>query len=648
MSPKLVDEAILSQGAPAPSITDPLPSPEGRTRDRLAVWSSGMSATVGLALFCIAVQWIRVRDTYFVFDDFLFARIAQLHSYGYSLVTMPLFEHFSPVLWTMQKLMVGPFAMNHGIALTIGLGVSFWAITSLHRLVLRLSGSTLWSAVLALLYGLSVLMTDILRWFTTSVHANLCAAFTLACLLFFVRFRESARRSDAGASVCFMLGALLTHEKSLLIVGYLALLWLVVYAKRYSWRTVIDEIKLHRWLWSAYAVLGVAAAVNFYKNYYLGLPGAAPTEIVLFVVRSFTTSFTPVFFGLRYPEVGGYLGSSVKVAVVVGLIVAVSLTIRRSKGAARGWVFVFTALIVNFAVLGQARVATYGPGSHHGLQYQQEVAFLFPLGLAIVIGQSRSAPRLIRYRPRSSLLAAALVVVAVVYASVLARSNDVVERGFDAGELSRVYIESLDRDAHHFAVNGNAPSVLNSAVPDAWMAAAFVPYNLVSNIAAVMGIPVVAGLHHEGQATYLVTSVGTLQRYDLHDVAALDLKSATPFSGAAVPGEGVCVSIGSEGAYIRIDAPPSVRPAPDDHVPLVLRLGLSASAAASLEVYGGTGSADVRLLSDRAEVPAGTWDYDVLLGDHHFDHLDIHVFDVVEPRTICIDSALLGATSPSP
>lgn len=646
MSPKLIDEPILDSVDRSAGSDDEALTLEADARRPVTGPPAALSSTIILVVACVLVQWIRVRDTYFVYDDFLFTRISQTHAYDIALLRMPLFEHFSPILWTMSKLMAGPFEMRHSLALVVGLSVTAWAIASMHRLVLRFSRSVVWAAALTLLYGLSILMTDILRWFTTSVHANLCAAFSLSAILFFVRYRDGGRRIDAVASVAMLAGALLTHEKGLLVVGYLALLWLTVYTPRFSARVIWEELTSHRYLWSTYLVLGGVSAVNFYANYYFGLPGASPADIGLFVLRSFTTSFIPSFFGVRYPEVGGYLGNSVKVVVVVALVLAIWFTLRSARRAIRGWIFLFTTLVVNFVVLGQARIAAYGAGSHHALQYQQEVAYLFPIGLAIVVGAMgwNRPHRSIRGR-RGALVIGLAVLSGALYADVSMRSNDVVERSFDVGEMSRLYLDNLDRDAHALSSDGNGPSVLNSPVPDAWMSPAFVPYNLVSNISAVMRIPLVIGLHHSGQPTYRVGADGRLFAYDLVQDARVDVQGATILNGRPTTGDGACFDLDVGGAYVRFEAASGASTTQESPDPAVWRLSLRTSAPILFEVYGGLGGAD--LISDRGAIPAGDWEYDIRLTSGAFDHLDLHVMAAESSRNVCVRRAEVGVARPS-
>jgi hypothetical protein len=363
----------------------------------------------------------------------------------------------------------------------------------------------------------------------------------------------------------------------------------------------------------------------------------------LFVSRSFTTSFTPAFFGLRYPEVGGFLGNSVKVAVIVGFALAIVLTTRRARAAWRGWIFLFTVMVVNFAVLGQARIATYGPDSHHALQYQQEVAFLFPLGLALVIGFLRTSQSRPRHRLPTPAFAAVAILLGVVYGVVSMRSNDVVERSFDVGELSRSYLDRLDHDAHHDAVGGFAPSVLDTAVPEAWMSSAFVPYNLVGNVAAVMHIPIVPGLHRSGQPTYEVRPDGSLVPYRLASPLQLEVTTAGGSPASTAAGDGHCVETDVNGAYVSFAASQLERGAPDSTSPFVVRLSMTTSGPIGVEAFGGIGTAS--LLSTRADIPAGRWEVDLSLSSRDIDHVDVHVFKESTARSVCFQAVTLGSVT---
>ena len=72
-------------------------------------------ATVAVTVATVALQWVRVRDTFFAIDDFIFLGIARTKPFGLHLLRMPIFEHFSPSLWTANKAEVGPLHANHGL-----------------------------------------------------------------------------------------------------------------------------------------------------------------------------------------------------------------------------------------------------------------------------------------------------------------------------------------------------------------------------------------------------------------------------------------------------------------------------------------------------------------------------------------------------
>jgi len=611
---------------------------------RISAINTRMAAfpvTFALATVSFVVQWFRVRDTFFAQDDFIFTRVAQTKSFSYSLLTKPIFEHFSPVLWTINKFMAGPFGMRHSIALTLGLAITWWGVAVMHRLVLRLSGSAWWAAILTALFGLSIVMTSILRWYTTSVHANLCAALTISCLLFFVRaLSAQGRRRDTVLSVVFHIGAVLTHEKSLLMIGYLVLLWFVIHPPA-SWTAAKDDLRRHWRLWAAHVVVAVLAIVNFYVNYYMALPAPTLGAVVAYVARAFVNSFTPAFFGVRYPEVGGFLGYWVKVAVVAAYVIAIVVTVRRARGAWRAWAFLFITIGVNFAVVGQARMLRFGSGLHDVLQYHQEAAFLLVIGLALVVAATRrpAAPRPARNGLR--LRVGVGVILCMVYALVSVPSNRVVRREFDMGKYARSYLTTLERDARSLRRDGNAPAVLDGIVPGEWVYDVFAPYNRIENVAPVMHIPLTFGEHREGDPTYYVDGHGHLVEYTLTDTNTVDTTAIDVITGEQLPTDDLCVTTGKLGGYLSLPTPWLDAPV-DKHVALVLRLDLTLTGPISFDVFGGPDS--TALETAFGEPRAGTWQYDIrLTPTGPTDHLNIHILGTGGERTTCLQAITIGA-----
>lgn len=610
------------------------------------------TVTIAIASACIVVQWLRVHDTYFALDDFIFTRIAQTQKVSYSLLTRPIFEHFSPMLWAVNKVMVGPLGMNHSAALALGLAIAWWAVVAMHRLLLRLCNSPRWAAVLTALFGLSLVTTSILRWYTTSVHTNLCAAFTITCLLFFVRTLADGHRRDMVLSVVFHVGALLTHEKSLLIIGYLALLWFALYPPA-SWRAGVADLR-RRWpLWTAHAVVTALAIANFYGKYYEKMPAPTLTQLVAYVARGFISSFTPAFFGVRFPQVGGFLGAGVQIAVVAGFAVAIVLTVRRARPAWRGWLFLFVTIAVNFAVVAQARMRRFGAGLHKVLQYHQEAAFLFPIGLAlvtaVVVQASPRAPqasrRLRALRPPPRLRVALTLALCLLYAGVSIRSNDVVRHEFDFGNSSRPFLDTLTRDARALRRDGVQPSVLDSSMPSLWMPLVFNPYNRLQNIAPTMHIPLVVGMHRDGQPIYLFDHDGHLLEYDLTSTRSLPVDAGAIVFGSPGDGDGLCATTGHLGGYLRFDMPRLPTRAKDAG-PLVLRLDMTLTAPISFDVYASAGDAKPVRVSEFGDPTKGSWLFDIrITPESGVTHLDIHILGAEGERTTCFHHVTVGTAT---
>lgn len=618
----------------AVGVEAPEPAPGRRAQD----WLSTLAVTAAVVL----IQWARIRDTFFAIDDFIFLGIARAQPYGLTLLRKPLFEHFSPALWTENYVEVRLLRAQHGVALAIGLTITAIGVALLHRLVLRISGSNLAAVALSGLYGTSMFLTSILRWWTTSAHANLAATFSIACLLAFCRFEDGRRVRDAVASLVLLVGALLTHEKALLVPLYLGLLWLLLYQRTFALGDVWAALRKELWLWVGYGLVWAASLANFLAYYYQPRTGPALKALGAFALRSVFTTFLPASYGIRLPQVGGSVGGAVETLAVVGLVVAVVLTWRAAAASGRGWLFLLIAFGANLWVLGTARLPVFQVGVYRSLQWQLELAFLFPIGLAIVVREVRARSQARAAGGRHGAAAALVIALAIPYAWFSVRSNPEVRAEFNGGDFSRPFLTALTRGLEAAGAAGADPALLDRPLPGTFAPDWMFPYNMLSEFVPTFRLHAEVGAHVAGGPVYAVGDDGTLQRYDL---APPLQPPALLVLGQRVAGAPSCANVDSRsGAVFRAatPSPASLGPGP------VLRVDYRAETPTTIDVVG-TGDDDrPRELSYRQVTgPATSDEYDLLLrGPLTGDHVDV-VLTSSQAETVCVKGVTLGKPVPA-
>lgn len=577
-----------------------------------------------MAALCVGLQWWRIHDTYWAVDDFLFLGLSRMHPYGLTLLRTPLFEHFSPVLWSFFKLIEGPLGLNHGMAVAIGLAMSGAGILCLHRLLLRLTRSPGWSLVLAASYGASLIVTAILRWWITSVHANTAATFSIACMLAFVRYLEERRRRDAWLTFATLVVSLLTHEKALLVPLYLGLLWLLVYERRWSLANMWRHLRVDLVLWTGIGLVWALSLANYLLKYYHPTRRPALGVLSAYAARSVVSTFLPITAGIRLPGAGspgvlGSVGGLVELITGLATVVAIVWTIRRSRSTARGWVFLAVTFAANLWVLGSAVLVLFPKDAYRSLQWQLELAFLFPVGVAMVVrewgaapGQVSAAKRSagVRLRTRGRWVAAGAVVALLVpYGLLTVRSNDIVRSDFPGGDVSRPYLHALSAGLTDATRRGSRPVLLDGVMPDVFAPAWMAPFNLVSQLVSTFRLPAAIDVHARSQPIFVVEPSGVIQPYAIGSPVALDLSG--PAGSSAGPEGGLCVTLGALPAGYQA-TPHSPPTAQTEGAATLLRFDYSAAVPVMLDVVT-AGAGPTELSLGQLPLPAGEHEYDAPL-----------------------------------
>ena len=615
--------------------------PSGRVDDvhstvERPVTASGWSATLILSAACVVLQWFRVRDTWFAVDDFILLGEAHEEPIGLEYLRRPVFEHFSPILRLANDVVVGPLSANHAAALAIGLLITAGGVIGMHRLTLRLSRSAPWALTLSALYGTSLLLTTSLRWWTASVHGHLAAALSIACMLWFCRYTASRRLLDGVVSIAFLGAALLTHEKALLLVGCIGLLWLTAFQDRYRPAELWSALREDIWLWASYLVLTAAAMANFLASYYQAHERAPLLELVTFARRSVFSTFLPATFGVRFPDVGGSLGLTVPVVAAIGLTLAVYASVRVSRRAWRGWTFLLVTFAVNLWVLGSARLSVFGDGIYRSLLWQQELAFLFPIGLAIVVRWTRSTAAPARTRRSRRGLSIVMLSALVAYTAFSARSAAVLEAEFDMGSHAQTFLANLRSDVSRLPDDA---VLLDRPLPPDFAPSWMFPYNLLGFALETFGVSAVVGGHDDDQPVYVVADDGHVHQYVIDPLAPGGSGEPIVVLGPAVDGAGTCVEVSEEGAAFRI-------PLHEDDVldaPRVLRLHYRIDRPLSVNVVGATASTSVELSTGRVDLePTRDAQDFTLVPLPQAVHLDLLFAQGSQPGVACLADATLG------
>jgi hypothetical protein len=431
------------------------------------------------------------RGGYFYADDFIFAQQARDNSFSLAYLRSGLFDHFSPVLRAEFWLMAHAFPGDLAVAQLFQLGLVTAAILAFMLTAWALFGRSWLALVLTLAFGQSLFMLRVLQWWTATANLLPATILMLLSIATYVRFVSTGRRRYLALSVLAECGALLAYEQAMLLVGYLLLLRLLIFEDRLSPLTWLRTIRHELWVWVAYLLPAVAAAVNYVALYYTPLPRPSLADLGRFLATSVGDTFLPALVGV-WTQADAVESSRPLLLLADGVALSVVvLTIVRAPRAWRAWAFLAIAYAASAVPLGLSRVGRGGPGVGHELWYQQSAAFLFLLALGLAVhpryaGRPRALLRRLPARSRVVPLCA-LAVALVAYEVVFARSAARLDDSSTAPKVSRAYLDNLRSGLRTLR---DPVLVPDGVVPGEVVQPVFWPYNRFDKVLPFLGVRV--------------------------------------------------------------------------------------------------------------------------------------------------------------
>jgi hypothetical protein len=438
-----------------------------------------------LALFAISVGVVSfaARSMFLFADDFIFLNQARERPFGGSYLSLPLFQHFSPVTRIVNKVLVPliPHWRAAPFAFLVAMDVA--VVLSAILLMVAVFGRT-WLAWLgALLLGTSLSLIPLLHWWTAGLNILPAMAGASAGFGAMVLYLRGRTAWWAVLAILGYLVAVTDYELGMLMPGYLAL-WLVLFGRSALPTSVAQALRRTWWAWGVLAAMLVASAVNYRLNYYRPAPSPPLGLLRQGLVISFFHALVPSIVGLhgdRYDPTWDRFSTAVGAVLIVALF---GWTMLRNRRAWRGWAFALIGWLLPALALLINRVGlTHSNGVATNLIYQYLALTMFLVGVieAVLIASDR--PRFAAVgRPRAlrALLAggvAACVLVALGYThSVLPTI-----RPQKVAQSSNDYVSTVQAGAAA-AARGGPYGLLDATVPTGLVSASFAPYNRASRV----------------------------------------------------------------------------------------------------------------------------------------------------------------------
>jgi len=417
-----------------------------------------------------------------IYDDNLSLVMGGRAGYNWHWLRSDLFGHFEPAHRAVFSLLAQQMPIDARVGLVAQLAVLAIAIVLLERSLRMVIGDG-WVPVMAAAYfGFSILLTPQLQWLSSGLEMIPTLAVDLLCVWGYLHFQRE--RHFRWALVCgaALLVGLAFYEKPLFIVLYLVLIRLVLLPGRLRARRALEALARD---WPVWLVLGAVIAAYIVIREAAGSGsissgGAAPFSAWVALARVFwVEALVPSIFGLRLQAYGL---SSIQIAGAVAcqvlLFLALIVSVRHRREAWRAWVAFGICALATLVLIGEGRLATFGPSVGGDTRYLGEFAWLVPFLAAVAwVGPSRRESRA-EEAPRPVL--AGLAVAAITAYLIISTLTSLGIQNSWLGPQARQWEDNVQASLKPFTARGRRVVIAEGTAPWYVVSPAFAPFNKLS------------------------------------------------------------------------------------------------------------------------------------------------------------------------
>jgi hypothetical protein len=470
-------------------------------------WSTA-AALAGLIALQVALFLTATQRSFFAHEDIYNFALADERSFLHYLATPIIHTYPAPgnrlLFFVAYKL----FSLNYLAARLLLLALLAATTVLLGHFVRTLARSDEWWTVALLTpFALSLSLVSPVNLWSNGVPVFPTLLFTVVALSAWIRsYGESNRTFWIGVTVTAIAATTGFYLKFLLIPAYLLFFRLAILPRLVNMPRGIRPLwqERNRWLAVAappalfltvFVVSGLAA-----RSY---VPGDRP--LLAFLETAWVRVVIPILM-LNVPL--DPTPSTASWVIVVcsqvlfwGLVWA---TWRRSPLAFHGWALFILAFLLNMIMVGAVRLAGHDVTLAYWLRYYPEVVLIFPIALALALRQGAERrpelawERTLTGRTVIGVFACVQAVSLAIWAPRIVSKSE--------GARSKVWFDHLRSGLDAARVEGAPLRILDSDTPEyvvlSWMA----PYNRVSVILRLLGVPAI--YNDASQPTYDVLPDG--------------------------------------------------------------------------------------------------------------------------------------------
>ena len=335
------------------------------------------------------INWHFASQSFFYADDFVAFQDALSGRYSPDFLFAIHGGHLSPGRRAVTLFLQYHATLDYEFALSLLLVAHSISVVLVQRILRLLFGARWWTLAVAFAYGISIVISPSLQWFSAGVLILPSTTFALAAIHAYLCWWRTGRRAWLVWSAVAVTGGLLFYIKALLVPLYLLLIRVFLLEPGQSLRDGARGAVREWPAWVLYAI-PVAAAITTYlvQGYSDSAKGIAWHTIADYFETAWTVGLVPALFGIRVPVYGdATFHDVVIVSCQLGLIGAAMFSIARRRSAWRPWALLVFVFVLN-AVLVFPRLG-FGPVLGYTFRYFTESVYFAAIVLPFAFARPR-------------------------------------------------------------------------------------------------------------------------------------------------------------------------------------------------------------------------------------------------------------------
>jgi hypothetical protein len=553
-------------------------------------------------LLQLIVLYFLSRNNSWVYDDNFFLVQAGQEGFNSHWLSSVRYEHWDIAYNALISLQHRLFFFDYRWALAAMLGLLAGCVYLFEHTLATIVRNRWITIAFAGWFGLSVLWVRPLQWWAAGTQYFPYTLLDLLCLYGFMRFHADGRQRWMWISAAALAAALLFYEKPAYMLGYLALVRVLLMSEDLRPVAVAKTFWRERTIWLLYIVVILVWGAGYIHSHAYGTPGSVS-------VSQYLSYFRILWFQTLIPSLASVTIPAFKldaaqilfvIASQAAVLACVVVSVRRKRAAWRAWAFLAIVVVMSAVLVAHSRVAQFGVAIANDTRYLIDFAWLVPLTLCAAFstgevltpgapdGDARLTPP-----PARTVAPVVAGAALVVYAGGSIATAAQLQRDWP-GSQARSWERNVRRDVAQLRKSSSRFVIADNATPTPIVESFVAPYNRLSRVLKLYVGPVQVDGPLDGSLE-LVAINGTVRPATIDPLAAEqgvgDLLRAGELEirGGRQVRVGGQVCVIADGTSVAVERHLVLPPNAGD-APYYLRLTYSVVRPTSIPVYVDSGA----------------------------------------------------------